>query len=234
MTVLRVVFFAQLLVMLSAFAMLVVTPVSLRTVGLMLELVIVAAVLLVFALWQFIRHPSRRGWALATAATPLVCLTVPFLITRLNGGAIEPVALLIGVITIAVFVFVVLLSRPGLWGVGGVFNNKRRNRALLIALGVLLALYWLPLIGLSHESISLPSDLQARDRVLQVAGIYLASVAGPGFLLAVFALLYAPIGLMRNPGGRLLHVGQLVVALLILGSLAIGALVIGIAMVNPG
>ena len=60
MIVLRLVFLAQLLVMLSGWTILVATPVDFHTLALMFYLVIIAAVVLVYALWQAIRHPARR------------------------------------------------------------------------------------------------------------------------------------------------------------------------------
>ena len=236
MMTLRLVFFAQLLVMLSAFAILVATPVDFHTLALMYYLVIIAATVLMYASWQFIRHPARRGWAAATAATPVLCLTAPFMITHLNGGPIHPGVLAASVIALGVAAFCTLLARSGQWRDDGVFTNRRFNLAFVAVTGLLLVMYWLPIIGrlCNQDTLSLPNDIRERDSMLWRIGIYFVSVAGPALLLSVFTMLYAPIGLVRNTGGRIVHVGQLLIALLSLASLSIGAMALGVAMINPG
>lgn len=86
MIVLRTVFFAQLLVMLLGFAILLVTSDGFQKLGLMFYLGIIALAVLPYALWQLIRYPARRRWAAATAATPFICLGTPLLFAWLNGG----------------------------------------------------------------------------------------------------------------------------------------------------
>ena len=115
MIVLRLVFLAQLLVMLSGWTILVATPVDFHTLALMFYLVIIAAVVLVYALWQAIRHPARRRWAVATAATPLLCLTTPFFLVWLNGGPIHPAVLVGLVIVSGVVACFILLARSEQW-----------------------------------------------------------------------------------------------------------------------
>lgn len=236
MTVLQLVFFAQLLVMLSGWVILVATPVDFHTLALMFYLVIIAAVVLIYALWQAVRHPARRRWAIATAATPLLCLTTPFFLTWLNGGPIHPAVLVGLVIMSGVVACFMLLARAEQWRDDGMLANYRFNVWFLAALGALLALYWIPIIGWLHaqDTVSLPRDIRERDQVLRFVGIYYASVAGPALLLSLFTLLYAPIGLARNRRGRIIHAGQLLIALLALASLTVGAVALGVAMINPG
>ncbi len=236
MIAVRLVFFAQLLVMLSAFAIFVVTPIDFHTLALMFYLVSIAAAAMVFALWQFVRHRSRRDWALATVATPILCLTTPFLIARLNGGPLHPAVLIVVLVATVVGALLVLLARSEQWKGEGVFASKRLNVWFLTVLGALLTLTWIPFAyGLFNQgSVSLPRNIGERDWIIRLGGIYFASVAGPALVLSVFAMLFAPIGVVRNPGSRIVHIGQLLLALLTFVSLAIGAFAAWIAMVYPG
>lgn len=95
---------------------------------------------------------------------------------------------------------------------------------------------WSPIIGwiFNEESWSLPQDNGERERILRIVGIYFVSIAGPALLLSLFALRYGPIGLVRNPGGRIVYGGQLLVALLSLASSTAGAFAVSVAMFNPG
>ncbi len=101
---------------------------------------------------------------------------------------------------------------------------------------MLLVLYWIPIIAWLYlqDSVKLPTNISDRDNVLRVGAIYFVTVAGPALILSLFAILYAPVGLFRNPGGRLAHTGQLVLALTTLVSLTVGAFAVAIAMFNPG
>ncbi|MEZ5459964.1 MAG: hypothetical protein R3E65_11865 [Steroidobacteraceae bacterium] len=56
----------------------------------------------------------------------------------------------------------------------------------------------------------------------------------PATLLACFTLIYAPVGIARNAGIRLIHGGQLSCALLTLASLAAGGFALWVAAINPG
>ncbi len=67
-----------------------------------------------------------------------------------------------------------------------------------------------------------------------VAALYLVAVAIPAVCLSLFMLLYAPVGLFRNRDGRVIHLGQLITALVLLATLASLAMVGSILMVNPG
>lgn len=129
MIVLRIVFFAQLLVMLSGFTIFLVTPADFHTLALIFYLVIIAAAAILFAAWQFVRHRDRRGWAIATAATPLLCLTTPFLIVWLNRGPI-PLAKLIATVIALIVIAFLCCSRKQLNGRPGAFS---RTSALTLA-----------------------------------------------------------------------------------------------------
>lgn len=222
--------------MLPAFAYLLLTPVYLGTVAIILYLGPVGLLAALFALLQFIRHPARRRLAAATAATPFLCLVAPIGITRLNGGPVDPALLIIAVVTLIVVAALILLSNTGQWRGQGLFANKRFNLAIVVALGVLFLLLWFPIIAwlASDRSYVLPSNIVDRDQVLKAGALYFIAVAVPGLCLSLFALLYAPVGLVRNSGGRVGHFGQLVVALALLASLIALALVASIGMVNPG
>ena len=236
MILLRVIFIAQLVIMLPAFATLLVTPVQLGTVAIYLYLTPVGVVLSLLALWQFIKHPARRRLAAATIATPVLCLGVPVVVYWFNGGPVAPAVLVIAVTGLLAIAALVLLGTTDQWRGAGIFASKRFNFSCLIALGVLLLMLWFPMIvGLAaNQSISLPTDIADRDRIYNAAALYFIAVAVPALCLSLFTLLYAPVGLVRNRGGRVIHLGQLITALLLLTSLIAVAFAISIFLVNPG
>jgi ABC-type uncharacterized transport system permease subunit len=95
---------------------------------------------------------------------------------------------------------------------------------------------WFPIIAAlaASNSISLPTEMADRDRIFSIAALYLIAVAVPAVCLSIFTLLYAPVGLVRNRGGRAVHLGQLIAALLLLASLTAVAFTVSIFLVNPG
>jgi len=236
MVLLRVIFIAQLVLLLPAFAYLLLTPASFGALALLFYLVPVGLLAALFALWQFVRHPTRRRLAAATFATPFLCLAAPIGITWFGGGPVAPAVLIIGVIALVVIAALVLLSKTGQWRGTGLFSNRRFNVAIIVALGVLFTLLWFPIIAwlASDRSYSLPSSTIDRDRVLSAGALYLVAIAVPGFCLSLFSLLYAPVGLVRNPGGRFSHFVQLVLALILLASLIAVAAAAFVGMINPG
>ena len=236
MILLRVIFIAQLVLMLPAFASLLVTPANLGTVAIYFYLVPVGVAATLFALWRFIKHPAERRLAIATLATPLVCLGLPVVVYSLNGGPVAPAVLIVGVLVLLVIAALALLGKTDQFRGSGFFANRRFNVSYLVALGVLLLMLWFPIIiGLAaNQSISLPTDIADRDRIITVAALYLVAVAIPAVCLSLFTLLYAPVGLFRSHDGRLLHLGQLLTALLLLATLAAVAFAVSILMVNPG
>jgi hypothetical protein len=236
MIVLRIVFIAQLVLMLPAFAFFVATPANLHTAILLLYLLPVGCVLALYALWQFKTHPDRRRLAMATAATPLLCLALPFGIVSLNGGPVAPALLISAITVLLAAALLVLLGRTDQWRNTRVFANRHFNLVYLMALGLLLALLWLPVLAWlgGRESIPMPTDLAGRDPIIRIASLYFIAIAVPSIGLSVFALFYAPVGLVRNPAGRVIHAGQLLAALLLLVSLAALAFAVFIGMLNPG
>jgi hypothetical protein len=52
--------------------------------------------------------------------------------------------------------------------------------------------------------------------------------------LSLFALIYAPVGLLRNANGRFMHLLQVLAALLLMMSLAVCAYVGVVVLANPG
>ncbi len=232
----RIVFFVQLLFTLSAFTAFLLTPTDFQTLGILFYSVTIGMAAALFALWQFIRHPARRKWALATLATPVICLTTPFLIVGLVGGPVAPAGLVVAVLALVAIVSLVLLSRKRLWQAGSLFASRRFNIGFVIVLFALLALYWVPIANWAstQDSMTLPNDIKERDRLFRLGLYFFVTVAGPALMLSLFTLLYAPIGLVRGSGGRVIHFGQLLLAVIALASLGAGAFVVGIAMVNPG
>lgn len=236
MILLRVMFISQLVLMLPVFAALLVTPVHLGTVMIYLYLTPVGVVVSLFALWHIIKHPARRRLAAATIATPILCLGAPVLVYQLNGGPVHPAVLIIAVIVFLAIAALILLGKTDQWRGVGVFASRRFNLSCLIALGVLFLMLWFPIIaGLAaSNSISLPTNMADRDRIYSAAALYFIAVALPSVCLSLFTLLYAPVGLVRNRGGRVIHLGQLITALLLLASLTAVAFAVSIFLLNPG
>ena len=200
MILLRAIFIAQLVLLLPAFAYLLLTPANFGTLALLFYLVPVGLLVALISLWQFARHPPRRRLAAATFATPFLCLAAPIGITWFGGGPVAPAVLIIGVIALLLIAALVLLSKTGQWRGNGLFANKQFNLAIIVALGVLFTLLWFPIIAwlASDRSYTLPSNMVDRDRVLTAGALYLVAIAVPGFCLSLFTLLYAPVGLVRN------------------------------------
>ncbi|MEQ9563659.1 MAG: hypothetical protein RLN69_14165 [Woeseiaceae bacterium] len=236
MTLLRTVFIVQLVLMLPAFAFLVVTPASFQTLGLLFYLVPPGFVIALYGLWQWKTHPERRRLALATAATPLICLALPFGIVALNGGPVPQSVLTLAVIVLIVFAVFVLLGKTDQWRDGGAFSNRHFNFVYLLVLLILFALLWLPaLVWLpGRENIVLPAQRAGAAPLLDIAIWYYLAVATPSFLLSLFALIYAPVGLVRNANGRVMHLLQVLAALLLMMSLAVCAYVGVVVLANPG
>lgn len=232
----RVIFLAQLTLMLPVFALLLVTPANLGTAAIYLYLVPVGVAVTLFALWRFTKYPAERRLAAATIATPVACLGAPVLVYSLNSGPVEPALLVMAVLALLVIAALILLGKTDQFRGAGLFANRRFNVSCLVALGTLLLLLWFPIfIGLAaNQSFSLPTDIAERDKIITVAALYLIAVAIPAACLSIFTLLYAPVGLVRNHGGRVLHLGQLIAALLLLATLAAVAFVVSILTVNPG
>lgn len=112
MLCLRIVFIAQLLLMLAAFAFLIAASTTIYTALLYLYLVPVGLIMALFALWRYIKHPARRPLALATGATPVLCLGLPFGILALNGGPVAPALLITATVLLIVgAVFVLRADR---------------------------------------------------------------------------------------------------------------------------
>lgn len=234
--VLRVLFIAQLVMMLPVFAVLLVTPVYLGTVAIYVYLTPIGLAAAVYALWQVIKHPARRRLAAATLATPVLCLGTPVVVYWLNGGPLAPALLVVAVLALLAIAAVVLLATTDQWHGAGMFASSNFNYGCLVALGALLLTLWFPIIaGLAASgSVSLPTEIAERDQVYRAAALYFIAVAVPAVCLSIFTLLYAPVGLVRNRGGRLVHLGQLVTALLLLTSLTAVAFAVSILLVNPG
>lgn len=232
----RGIFIAQLIVMLPAFASLVATPIGRETVFILLYLTPVGIAAILFAAWQYVRHPAHRAVAMATAATPIVCLASPFAVQKFNDGPIAPYTLIAVVLALTLLAVLAILGRARNWRGGGAFANRQFNVMLLLVSATLLALLWFPIMGwlATREIIHLPVDRASRDDLIRIAGMYFIAVAIPALCLSLFALVYAPIGLARNAGTRLVHSGQLACALVTLTSLGVGALLVLVAASNPG
>lgn len=229
-------FVVQLVFMLPAFAYLLMMPVYLGTVAIYVYLAPVGLVAALYALWRLTRYPAERRLAAATLATPVFCLGTPVGVYWLNGGPVAPAVLVVAVLALLAIAAVLLLATTDQWRGTGLFANKHFNNACLVALGVLLLLLWFPIIAslAASSSLSLPAGMADRDRVYAVAALYLVAVAVPAVGLSIFTLLYAPVGLVRNAGGRLVHLGQLVAALLLLATCAAVGFAVSIFLVNPG
>jgi hypothetical protein len=233
---LRVIFIAQLVLMLPVFAVLLVTPVYLGTVAIYAYLTPIGLAVALYALWQLIKHPARKRLAAATLATPVLCLGAPVVVYWLNGGPVAPAVLVLAVLALLAIAAVVLLATTDQWRGTGMFASKHFNYGCLVALGALLLMLWYPIIAAltASNSISLPTELADRDRIFGIAALYLIAIAVPAVCLSIFSLLYAPVGLVRNRDGRAIHLGQFIAALLLLASLTAVAFTVSIFLVNPG
>jgi hypothetical protein len=236
MIILRIVFFAQLTIMLPAFVSLIATQASFGSLALFFYLLLPGAVIMLYALWQFFRHPDRRRLALATAATPLLCLGGPILYHNLHDGPVPPQFLIPAIIAVVAIAIYTLLGRSGQWRGAGLFASRPLNMNYLLSLCLLLALLWVPLIAWLawQDAISLPRSIAERDVYIRIVGYYFIAVAVPAACLAVFGLFYSPVGLVRNAEGRAVHFGQLALSLLLLATLAALAIALLIAAANPG
>jgi len=188
------------------------------------------------ALWRFIHYPAERRLAAATIATPLVCLGMPVAVYSLHGGPVAFAVLVGAVLVLLAIAALALLGKTDQFRGTGLFANRRFNISCLAALAVLLLMLWLPTFATlaAIQADTLPTNMVARDRIIMAAKVYLLAVAIPATGLSLFSLLYAPVGLVRNRGARVLHFGQLVVALLLLATMAWIAMVVLILLVNPG
>ena len=155
---------------------------------------------------------------------------------RLNGGPVAPAVLVVAVLALLAVAALVLLARTDQWRGTGMFASRHFNYSCLVALGTLLLMLWFPIIAAlaASNSISLPTELADRDRIFGIAALYLIAIAVPSVCLSIFSLLYAPVGLVRNRGGRAVHLGQFIAALLLLASLTAVAFTVSIFLVNPG
>ncbi|MGI9342005.1 MAG: hypothetical protein ACR2QV_04105 [Gammaproteobacteria bacterium] len=233
MTLLRFVFVGQLLVMLPALGLFLGTPSSLGTVYLVVLLTPVALATSIYALWQAWHYPPRRALALGTLATAVVVMATPFVRDALGLGTLPGPALAAGVVAAAAVGLIMLLAARRRWDNERLFRASGFNYALLIALAAALLLIWVPPIAwlASRGTAAEPVDVDA----LRLAAImYLPIMSTPGLIVMIFSLLYAPAGLFRNPSARLLHLGQLALALLLMASLGIAAFALLLAVVNPG
>ena len=109
------------------------------------------------------------------------------------------------------------------------FASKRFNKRYLLTLVALFSLFWLPVVMWVATGGAVLSGAEDSGRSIPVAGfLYYALVTLPAFFLSLFALIYAPIGIVRNAGLRLLHVGQFLVAVVLLAPLIVGIFFVAI------
>jgi hypothetical protein len=236
MIMLRIVFFAQLTIMLPAFVSMIATQASFGSLALLFYLLLPGAAIMLYGLWQFFRYPDRRRLAFATAATPLVCLGGPVLFHNLHDGPLPPAILIPAIAIVIAIAIYTLLGRTDQWRGAGLFTNRLLNRNYLLSLLLVLALLWLPaIVWLGwRDAIALPKNIAERDVFIRIIGYYFIGVAAPATCLSLFGMFYAPVGIFRSAGGRLLHVGQLLLSLLVLLTLAVLIIVAWLGAVNPG
>lgn len=232
----RAVLVFQLLLMLPALLSLSSRPLDFGALGTMALLVPIGGAASLFGAWLWWFHPVHRRVAAAIVVTPFVGLLLPVVLQRLIGGPVPPWTLIVFVLVSIVVAAAMLLGKAANWRAGGVFATRKFNRLLLTAMVALLVLLWAPALGwlALREVVRLPAALVAPDAWVRGGATYLGAVAVPALLLSCFALIYAPLGLVRSAGARSMHGGQLTCALLTLASLALAAFGIGVAAINPG
>ena len=94
------------------------------------------------------------------------------------------------------------------------FRSRRTNKRYLLALAALLVLLWVPAIFWIANGA--PPQSGPDDSFSVVVLIYYIAVSVPALCLSLYALIHAPVGLIRNAGVRMVHFGQLVTALALL------------------
>lgn len=235
MTLLRSVFIIQIFLMAPVFVFFLATPAHLGTLLLVGALLPVGAVTVLIAAWHGIRYPERRRLALAMLVTSSVCIGTPFVLETTSTGPVPPAQLVLAAVALLVVASMVLLARSSSWAREGGFAKSPFNLWLLQAMGVAFALLWFPAIGwLASVPIRERLSKLDIDTVVSATVVYYLPVSAIALCLSLFCLVYAPVGLFRNPVSRSVHVVQIVLALLLLASLAAGSVVVGIFMFNPG
>ncbi len=236
MTLLRFVFGLQLCLVMAVAIRFLITRPDFSTLGLFIYGSLFCFAIALYAGYQAIRHPPRRRLAAMTIATPLIGFTLPFLIQRLVGGPVAPGTAAIAALIAGGVGLIVVINRSGFREAGKGFRRPGVNGLLTAVMIGILALLWLPIGYLvsSAGEVSLPLAAHYSDAGLAAASKFFLITSVLAAITGVGALLYAPVGLIRNTGARIVHVAQLVLALALLATVGLIAFVAALAVSNPG
>jgi hypothetical protein len=236
MILLRTIAGIQLAFILAAAAYFLLVPTDIYTALLVFFGLPACALIAIYAGYQSYRHADRRGLGLATIATPVIGFTLPFVITGAYGGPLPPLPVVLIAMMAAALGAAALLAKRGGWMAQGRFVKPGLNQGLAIAMLALLALLWLPMIGIvaTAGNITLPLAGSVSDTNLRLGAAYFGTVSALGLATGLFGVVFAPVGLLRNPGGRLLHAVQLVLTLLLFATVGIVVVTAWLFMLNPG
>ncbi|MEZ5499340.1 MAG: hypothetical protein R3E77_07910 [Steroidobacteraceae bacterium] len=189
-----------------------------------------------YAIYQAARHPPRRSIALLTIGVTVAGLTVPFIIKSAYGGPVPAPILCAAVLLICACAMAILLSREENWLVGSSFRGKTFNSILALLLGTSTLSLWAVFAKLypNLDPGAGRNAILGTRGVLSSGGWSIVGLAIIAFFAGAFAFFYAPIGLIRNDRGRVLHFAQLMLSLVAIATAGAVAFMLLLLLVNPG
>ena len=233
MTRLYGVFLGQLVLMLPALGLFLATPANLGTLYLLALLVPVGLACSAYALIEARRYPARRGLAAATVGISVAVPGTPFLMGALGLDLVPAPVLALAAVVATSGLTLNFIAKRRRWSAESLFRRGGFNTSLLLLLAATLLSLWLPPAGwLATDGFG--QGASDGSGVRAAALTYYPVIGGPAALIAFFSLVYAPVGLLRNPSARAAHAGQLICALALLGSLGLMVLGLFLALANPG
>jgi len=230
---LRVLAVLQALILLPILIRFLLLPPEFDAVGLWFFAIAISLLTLPYALWQFVKHPPRRAWAASMIVLAFVTTCLPLVMAQLDIQPIPLPAAGMFAVILGLIVSIWLLARPSFWDRAG-WAAGRFNGVLLTVLLIWIVLVAAPLVYALALGFASSSGNERDGLSLDALLIFVASVGSSGVLLAVFALLFALVGLWRHRARAVMHGAQLVAALVLSALLALQAALVSIMMVNPG
>lgn len=231
---LRVLAIVQAICLIPILIRFLLLPADFSALGLWFIAIGISLISTPVALWHFIRHPSRRAWAGGMILLAIFTIGTPMVMERLDLEPVSmPIARLIAT-GLALIVAAWLLARPAWWRAERGWATGRFNTALLTLL--LLWIVFIAALWLAGMATGFPPPLASDSRGLELDAILIHGVLfGPlGLLLGVFAFLFSIVGLWRNRQRIVMHIAQLIAALILLALLRTEAFLIILLMVNSG
>lgn len=230
----RVIAILQAICLIPILIRFLLLPPDFDAVGLWFFVIGVGLVSVPYALWHFARRPSRRVWAGLMIMLAVCAVGAPMVMARFDLEPVPmPVAGLIATV-LALIASAWLLTRPALWRAKRGWGTGRLNIVLLV-----LLLLWIVLVAallLVGLAIGFPPPLADHRDGLDINTVLIhGAILGPlGLLLVIFAVLFSLAGLWRDRPRIVMHIAQLLAALVLLAVLVAEALLISLLIVNPG